>query len=279
GDLLWRRAAAGQHRPRIRRGVSDPPAGRAQRLARRRQPTCRHRPDPRGLRARRRRARMRSRCRRPSRGRHLDPHAYGLGRRMKVFTNGCIVTRRHVFSGTVTVERGTIRAVERETTAHRCALDFEGDYLLPGAVELHTDVLERHAMPRPGVEWPVVAAVVACDGQLAGAGITTVLDSLAIGYLYDTAQRPRNPRPLVEAIRHAKNAGALRADHFLHMRCEVSTEVVVDDFAPFAADPMVRLVSLMDHSPGQRQFMSVEQYRHYNQGRYGLSDTQVDELV
>jgi len=198
---------------------------------------------------------------------------------MNVFANARIVTRHEVVRGTVTVEGDTIVAVRAGEGPTQTALDLDGDYLVPGAVELHTDVLERHVLPRPGVEWPAVAAVVAYDSQVIGAGITTVLDSLAVGYLVDAAQRPRNPRPLVEAIHRARAAGALRADHFLHMRCEVSTEWVVDDFTSFATDPFVRLVSLMDHSPGQRQFVSVAKYREYNQGRYGLSDAQLDELV
>jgi alpha-D-ribose 1-methylphosphonate 5-triphosphate diphosphatase len=198
---------------------------------------------------------------------------------MAAFVNGRVVTAHDVFTGTVSVENGVIRAVERGGPAEGAALDLQGDYMLPGIVELHTDVLERHAIPRPGVEWPEVAAVVGYDSQLIGAGITTVLDSLVIGYAFDTGQRPRNPRPLVEAIRQARTSALLRADHYLHMRCEVSTELVVDDFTPFADDPLVRLVSVMDHSPGQRQFVSIEKYRQYNQGRYGLSDVQVDDLV
>ena len=47
----------------------------------------------------------------------------------------------------------------------------------------------------------------------------------------------------------------------------------------FADDPLVRLVSLMDHAPGQRQFVDVAKYREYNQGRYGLTDAQLDALV
>ena len=78
--------------------------------------------------------------------------------------------------------------------------------------------------------------------------------------------RGRSSRPSAPA----RQADLLRADHYLHMRCEVSTELVVQDFAPFADDPLVRLVSLMDHTPGQRQFVSVEKYREYNQGRFGL---------
>ena len=202
---------------------------------------------------------------------------------MTLFTNARIVTPDDVFLGSVVVEDGLVAAVEPRPQAVRSAagstVDVDGDYLVPGVVELHTDVLERHAIPRPGVHWPEVPAVLAYDSQLVGAGITTVLDSLAIGYLVDTGQRPRDPRPLVDAIRTARAASLLRADHYLHMRCEVSTELVVQDFTPFADDPMVRLVSLMDHAPGQRQFVDVAKYREYNQGRYGLTDAQLDALV
>ncbi|HKW94137.1 MAG TPA: alpha-D-ribose 1-methylphosphonate 5-triphosphate diphosphatase, partial [Methylomirabilota bacterium] len=198
---------------------------------------------------------------------------------MSLFTNARVVTPDEVFLGSVLVEDGSIAAVEAGTRSNVAGIDLEGDYLVPGVVELHTDVLERHAIPRPGVQWPELPAVLAYDSQLVGAGITTVLDSLAIGYLVDTGQRPRDPRPLVEAIRAARGMGLLRADHYLHMRCEVSTALVVQDFVPFADDPLVRLVSLMDHAPGQRQFVSVEKYREYNQGRYGLTDAQLDALV
>ena len=198
---------------------------------------------------------------------------------MSVFSNARIVTPDEVFLGTAVVEDGMITAVEPDRVSARRGEDLGGDYLVPGVVELHTDVLERHAIPRPGVQWPAVPAVLAHDSQLVGAGITTVFDSLAIGYLVDTGQRPRDPRPLVEAIRTARQSGLLRADHYLHMRCEVSTELVVQDFAPFAGDPLVRLVSLMDHAPGQRQFVSVEKYRQYNQGRFGLTDAQLDALI
>jgi alpha-D-ribose 1-methylphosphonate 5-triphosphate diphosphatase len=198
---------------------------------------------------------------------------------MRLFTNARVVTPDEVFLGSVTVEDGVIAAVEPGPQPVRSAVDLDGDYLVPGVVELHTDVLERHAIPRPGVQWPEVPAVLAYDSQLVGAGITTVLDSLAIGYLMDTGQRPRDPRPLIEAIRTARGAGWLRADHYLHMRCEVSTALVVQDFTPFADDPLLRLVSIMDHAPGQRQFVDVAKYREYNQGRYGLTDAQLDALV
>lgn len=193
--------------------------------------------------------------------------------------NARVVTPDAVFLGAVRVLGEHIARVERGPDLPAGAVNLEGDYLIPGVVELHTDVLERHAVPRPGVSWPGIAAVVAHDAQLATAGITTVLDGLAVGYILESSQRPRNPRPLAEAIRTAQGAQLLRCEHLLHMRCEVSTAFVVEDFEPFAGDPLVRLVSLMDHTPGQRQFVSLEKYREYTQGKYGLSDAQMEALI
>lgn len=196
-----------------------------------------------------------------------------------VLGNARIVTRDGVVRGSVRVRGTRITNVDAGRVVPRGAVDCEDDYVLPGLVELHTDVLERHAVPRPGVRWPAIAAVVAYDAQLATAGITTVLDSLAVGYVYDSARRAEDPRPLTDAIHAAQAADMLRVEHFLHLRCEVSTEHVLELFTPYAADPLVRLVSLMDHTPGQRQFVSLEKYREYNQGKYGLSDAQVDALI
>jgi len=187
--------------------------------------------------------------------------------------------RDEVVRGAIGISGGRIVAVAPAGATAFTALDLEGDYLIPGIVELHTDVLEKHAFPRPGARWPEVAAVVAHDAQLIAAGITTVLDSLAVGYVYDGGQRARDPLALIGAIRAARAQGLLKADHLLHLRCEVSTEHVVGDFAPHTTDPLLRLVSLMDHSPGQRQFTNVATYREYNQGKYGLSDAQMDALI
>jgi alpha-D-ribose 1-methylphosphonate 5-triphosphate diphosphatase len=193
--------------------------------------------------------------------------------------NTRIVTRDDCFMGSLCAEGGHITEVAAGPTAAHGALDCDGDWLVPGLVELHTDVLERHAFPRPGVQWPWTAAVVAYDAHLASAGITTSFDSLAIGYVFDTGQRPRDPRPLAEAIRSAQERGLLRAEHFIHVRCEVGTAHILDDFEPFVDDPLLRLVSLMDHTPGQRQFVSLDRYREFYQGKYGLSDAQMETLI
>src|SRR5579871_2930090 len=95
--------------------------------------------------------------------------------------NARVVTRDEEFLGTVRIEDGFIRDVERGSTSAPNAEDWDGDYLLPGLIELHTDNLEKHLAPRPGVRWNIDAAFVIHDAQVAAAGITTVFDALAIG--------------------------------------------------------------------------------------------------
>ena len=125
-----------------------------------------------------------------------------------IVTNARVVTRNADFPGSVRVVDGHIVEIDPGWTDRPGAVDFGGDILMPGLIELHTDVLEKHLAPRPGVQWPFLAAVLAYDAQLAVAGITTVLDSLAVGYLIDGGQRPRDPRPLVEAVQAARAASA-----------------------------------------------------------------------
>ena len=191
--------------------------------------------------------------------------------------NGQIVTRDDVVHGGVLVRHGVVTEIDDLQVAG--AVDLDGDFLIPGLVELHTDVLEQHVHPRPGVSWPAAHAVTAYDAALVGAGITTVFDSLPVGNGDKFARRAPDPTPLIEALCAARTAGLLRAEHFLHLRCEVSGSRALELFEAFVAEPLVRLVSLMDHTPGQRQFVSLEKYREYNQGKYGLSDAEMEQLI
>ena len=90
---------------------------------------------------------------------------------MTVLANARIVTRTEVIEGAVVIEGETIAAVEPGRAAGD--VDFAGDYLLPGLVDLHTDALEKHYIPRPGVQWNPAAAAMAHDAQMATSGITT----------------------------------------------------------------------------------------------------------
>lgn len=160
--------------------------------------------------------------------------------------------------------------------AHRrpAALDMEGDFVIPGLVELHTDHLEGHYNPRPKVHWNPVAAVCAHDAQIATSGITTVFDALRVGTDEDAGLGTEDMRRLADAIESGVAAGRLRADHYIHLRCEVSAPNCLEAFDQFKGDPRVRLASLMDHAPGQRQFASLEAYAVYYKGKMKMTDAE-----
>ena len=146
-----------------------------------------------------------------------------------------------------------------------------GDLLLPGLVELHTDHLEAHFVPRPKVFWEPVAAVLSYDGQLASCGITTVLDSLRVWRESGAEDVDGRHEVLADAIAQARRDDLLRAEHFLHLRCEIPMPTVVADTAAMLDRADVRLISLMDHTPGQRQFRDEEKLRTYYRGKAGGS--------
>src|SRR5882757_3391856 len=159
------------------------------------------------------------------------------------------------------------------------AQDVAGDFIIPGLIELHTDHLEAHYMPRPKVYWDPVAAVVSYDGQLASCGITTVLDSLRVWREEGVDEVGGEAAVLAAAIAKARDADMLRVGHFLHLRCEVPMPDVVAETAALITWPEVRLVSLMDHTPGQRQFRDQEKLRTYYRSKAGgLTDAQLDVL-
>lgn len=190
------------------------------------------------------------------------------------FKNARLVLADRVIHGDFLVRDGIIAAIDTASgaTSGTPGEDLEGDWIVPGLVELHTDHLECHYAPRPGVRWNPVAAVQAHDAQIATSGITTVFDALRVGMDEDARITAADMRLLADAIEHGVAGDRLRADHFIHLRCEVSVPDVIEGLRLFEDDPRVRLASLMDHTPGQRQFVSLDAYRLYYQGKTGMSD-------
>jgi len=198
-----------------------------------------------------------------------------------VLANATLVLPEEVRRGAVVIRDGLIAALDEGTHVPKGAQDFEGDLLAPGLIELHTDNLERHLSPRPGVDWPHASAVIAHDRELAGTGITTVYDALRIGSLVqeDARGRGRYARALASEILEMRDLGALQISHFLHLRAEICSETLLDELEEFGPADRIGIVSLMDHTPGQRQFAKLGQLRVYLRGKYGMSDAEFDAHV
>lgn len=199
--------------------------------------------------------------------------------KQRIIKNAKIVTATEEFVGCMVVEDGLIRSIDRGNTSATCAQDWDGDWLLPGLVELHTDNLEKHLVPRPGVIWNAHSATVMHDALCAAAGIVTVLDSIVIGDLDRGGARSQTQHVAIAALRDCRNEGLLRVEHLLHLRCEVSAPDIVEVFNRYADDSLVELVSVMDHTPGQRQWRDLVKYRRYTE-RYGsFKDEDYEALV
>ncbi|TCZ64966.1 alpha-D-ribose 1-methylphosphonate 5-triphosphate diphosphatase [Roseicella aquatilis] len=182
--------------------------------------------------------------------------------RVAIFENAAIVLPDAVRHGWVAVAGGRILETGEGRAPER-GIDLRGDVLIPGLVELHTDHLESHYAPRPKVRWHPLGAVLAYDAQIAASGITTVFDSLRAGADVDGTGLGTELVQLAEAIAQARAEGLLRCDHLTHLRCEIPAADVVPMTEAFAARFPVGLISLMDHTPGQRQFRDVEKYYLY----------------
>lgn len=158
--------------------------------------------------------------------------------------------------------------------------DCEGDLLIPGLIELHTDNLERHIQPRPGVDWPHAAAIIAHDAELASVGITTVFDAMRVGSIPSGIGRYKAyARGLSRELLELRTQGALRISHFLHLRAEVCSETLIEEMALFGPEDRVGIVSLMDHTPGQRQFRDIDKLRAYVMGKNNITEAQFVEHV
>ena len=196
-----------------------------------------------------------------------------------VFRNGKIVLEDRIVHGNVVVRDKFIAEVDESSSKIKTSINLNGDYLLPGLVELHTDNFEKHTNPRPGVRWPTESALLAHDAQIIGAGITSVFDAISVGDLRDDSTRLHDLQEMVEALSTARQTDALRADHYLHLRCEVSCDRLPEMFMDLVTKSIVRLISMMDHTPGQRQFLDPQKYKTYYANKWGKSISDIDSFI
>lgn len=198
-----------------------------------------------------------------------------------ILANAMLVLPTEVIHGAIRVENGVITSIDQGATVPKNALDCMGDLVMPGLIELHTDNLERHIEPRPKVNWPHASAIIAHDAELASVGITTVFDALRVGSI--TSSKKMNygeyARHLADEILDLRAKGALKISHYLHLRAEVCSETLIAELAKFGPADRIGILSLMDHTPGQRQFRDITQLRAYVCGKHGLSEAEFESHV
>jgi alpha-D-ribose 1-methylphosphonate 5-triphosphate diphosphatase len=195
-----------------------------------------------------------------------------------ILQNANIILSDDILHGWAVIEDGHIIDMGKGRSPER-GINLEGDYLIPGLIELHTDHLESHYVPRPKVRWHPLGAVLAYDAQIASSGITTVFDSLRAGIDVDGGGLGAELIELAGAIDEARRHNLLRSEHLTHLRCEIPSPGVVEMVEDFVARYPVGLMSLMDHTPGQRQFRDLTKYQIYYSGKMGKSPAEFENMV
>lgn len=197
---------------------------------------------------------------------------------LNVLSNCKLVLHDEVVNGSLVIEDGLIKQID-QGDVHSAHEDLDGDYLIPGLVELHTDHLEGHFHPRPGVDWPAVSAVIAHDAQIAASGITTVFDALRAGAFDPEDLSAHEGENLARAITAAQDAGHLRAEHFIHIRCELPCIDTAEAAERICAALAPTLISIMDHTPGARQFTSLDKFRQYYLGKKLILPEKIEAYI
>ncbi len=191
--------------------------------------------------------------------------------------NARIVLADRVMLGAIHIAGGRIAGICEGDTVPAGAVDAGGDFVIPGLVELHTDNVERHITPRPKVELPHNSAILAHDGEMASCGITTVFDALRLGSVIEkNAKLGKYARSVAREILALRAAGAFRVRHLIHLRAEVCSDTLIEEFAEFGPEDRVGLVSLMDHTPGQRQFRDMSKLWDYLSGKHAMTRAQFE---
>lgn len=159
------------------------------------------------------------------------------------------------------------------------AIDLGERRIVPGFVDLHSDAIEKEIEPRPGARFPTAMAVIELDKKLSMAGITTMYH--AIGFNDEALHKGRGTEQANELIQeiYEANKQHLGVDNFIHVRFEITSDGSVSTIKKLIEENKVDMLSIMDHSPGQGQFKTLESWKHHHLKCYQLEENEVEEYL
>lgn len=159
------------------------------------------------------------------------------------------------------------------------AVDLGDKLISPGFIDLHSDSVEQEIEPRPGAEFPVRSALIELDKKLSMAGITTMFHAIAFNDESLVGRRGTEmAADLIEQVCDCNNR-LLNIDNLVHARYEITSFCSLPAIKRLVEEDKVQMLSLMDHSPGQGQFRSLEMWKKYHVPVFKLSDERVKEIL
>lgn len=183
------------------------------------------------------------------------------------------------FQGADIVIQGEIITAVKPYNSLDVAIDLGSRRIVPGFVDLHSDAIEKEIEPRPGARFPTAMAVIELDKKLSMAGITTMYH--AIGFNDEALHKGRGTEQANELIQeiYEANKQHLGVDNFIHVRFEITSDGSVSTIKKLIEENKVDMLSIMDHSPGQGQFKTLESWKHHHLKCYQLEENEVEEYL
>jgi alpha-D-ribose 1-methylphosphonate 5-triphosphate diphosphatase len=179
--------------------------------------------------------------------------------------------------GSVLIEDGVIRAICPETSNGAQQVRLDGQWLMPGMVDLHCDAIEKEAEPRARVMFPLDMACINIDRRNAAAGITTPFHALSFAHAEWGVRNNDTAAELVRTVRRFREH--MLVDNRIHVRYEITDITAMPYVMALLDEGATDMVSIMDHTPGQGQFRHLESYVAYMMGNHGSTREAADKLV
>lgn len=203
-----------------------------------------------------------------------------------IITNARVITPAEVLEkASIQVEQGVIVKIDSSNNTEANGLpviDAQGNIVMPGIIDIHTDALDAEVIPRPGADIPVAVAFRELERKMSGCGFTTVYHSLHLGYVSaETHSRSKYTRAEIFDGVYNSALGQTLLNNKIHLRFELSGVDAYDECFKLIDRGYVQLLSVMDHTPGQGQF-SRENFMRVSE-KMGMSTEQAqlefDQLV
>lgn len=184
-----------------------------------------------------------------------------------------ILIKDRIVSGTICIKNNIIDSI-CEKYNQDVDYDLKDMLITPGFIDMHSDAIEKEIEPRTGVFFPLEGSIIDLDRKIKILGITTVFH--AIAFETEIPGKIRSHEFSKNIIKKIKELHyGLDVNNLIHLRYDVSTYESIEIVKSLIEDGDVDLISIMDHSPGQGQFKSIEAWNHYFSSRYKL---ELDEL-
>jgi alpha-D-ribose 1-methylphosphonate 5-triphosphate diphosphatase len=162
---------------------------------------------------------------------------------MQTFTGASVYLPDGITDTTVTIEYGTI--VDIGGPVQGDVIDARGLILAPALIDVHGDAFERQLMPRPGVFFPIEAAVLDTDRQLATNGIATAYHAITLGWEPGLREVTRG-RDLMQTMRDL--TPRLLVENRVQLRWETFAFEALETIEWALDGPLLPSVAFNDHT-------------------------------